>query len=368
MSARIYRSQTIGSMLRPAWLREARRALRRGDVTAAEFKRIEDRAVDEALALQESAGLDLITDGEQRRASFLGSLVETTQGLTRSLALTKPWHEDDEHVVELSLGLCATGRLRRERSLVSEEITFARARATKPLKVTLPSPMMLAMFWSPTESRAVYRDPFELFADGAEVIRAEIRELARLGCQYIQIDAPELAILVDPSAQRDVFDKNGIDPARMLGDGVDILNSLAADVPGVTFGLHMCRGNNDGRWLSSGGYDSISKEVFQRASHYDEFLLEYDDARSGSFAPLADVPRNKVVVLGLVSTKKNVLESPGELLTRVEEAARYFPRDQLALSPQCGFASGIKGNPIDDSMQERKLRMVAEVAHRGWKS
>jgi len=367
MSVNTYRSQTVGSMLRPAWLRDARRAVRRGEISAAEFKCIEDRAVDEALALQERAGLDLVTDGEQRRASFLGSLVETTEGLTRSLALTKPWHEDEEHVVELSLGLCVTGRLRYQRSLVSEELTYARARAAKPVKVALPSPMMLSMFWSPTESRAAYNDPFELFADGAEVIRGEIRELARLGCRYIQIDAPELAILVDPAAQRDVFDRNGIDPARVLGEGVDILNSLA-DAAGVTFGLHMCRGNNDGRWLSAGGYDAISKEVFQRANRFDQLLLEYDDARSGGFEPLADIPRDKIVVLGLVTTKKNVLETADQLLARINEAARYFPREQLALSPQCGFASGIKGNPIDLEMQERKLRLVAEVAHRAWKA
>jgi 5-methyltetrahydropteroyltriglutamate--homocysteine methyltransferase len=151
----------------------------------------------------------------------------------------------------------------------------------------------------------------------------------------------------------------------MIGEGVEILNSLA-DKPGVTFGLHLCRGNNDGRWLARGGYDSIAREVFQRATHYDEFLLEYDDSRSGSFEPLADVPRDKRVVLGLVTTKRNVLESADELTRRIEEAARFFPRDQLALSTQCGFASGIKGNPVESAMQERKLRLVADVANRVW--
>jgi 5-methyltetrahydropteroyltriglutamate--homocysteine methyltransferase len=352
-------------MLRPAWLMEARRAHRRGELPAAKFKIVEDRAIDEALALQERAGLDVVTDGEQRRASFLGSLVETTDGLTRSLALTKPWHEDEDHVVELSLGLCATGKLQRHRSLVGEEFAYARARAKRPLKVTLPSPMMLFMFWSPVESRAVYNDPFELFADGAEVIRHEIRELARMGCEYIQIDAPELAILVDPLARSEVFEKNGVDPARILGEGVEMLNALA-EAPGVTFGLHLCRGNNDGRWLSKGGYEAISREVFRRTNRYGVFLLEYDDARSGGFAPLADVPRDKEVVLGLISTKKKTIESAGELLTRIGEAARYFPRDQLALSPQCGFASGIKGNPVDQKIQERKLRLVVEVARQAW--
>lgn len=365
MGHKIYRAQTIGSMLRPAALREARRAVRRGAISAAEFKRVEDAAVDQALIMQERAGIDLITDGEQRRASFLGSLIETSVGLSRDLSLTKPWREDDGDITELSLGLMVTGKLRRLRSLVDEEYSYARAKARHSLKVTLPSPMMLCMFWSARAARDFYRDPFELFADGFEVVRAEIAELARMGCEYIQIDAPELAILIDPIAQREVFERNGIDPARILGEGVEMLNSLA-DAPGVTFGLHMCRGNNDGRWLSRGGYEAISAEVFQRANRYDEFLLEYDDPRSGGFEPLADVPHDKVVVLGLVSTKRPAMESVDELIARVEQASRHFPREQMALSPQCGFASGINGNPIDVAVQDRKLRVVAEAAHHIW--
>jgi len=171
MGTAIYRAQTICSMLRPAFLRDARHALRSGTITSSAFKKIEDRAVDDALAIQERAGVDLVTDGEQRRASFLGSLLETTEGLTRNLSITKPWHEDDEHVAELSLGLAVTGKVRRRRSLATEEFVYARARARRPIKMTLPSPMMLKMFWSPQESAAAYRDPFEMFADGAAVIR-----------------------------------------------------------------------------------------------------------------------------------------------------------------------------------------------------
>jgi 5-methyltetrahydropteroyltriglutamate--homocysteine methyltransferase len=367
MSTSFFRADTIGSLLRPAWLIEARKALRRGELSVAGYKKFEDRAVAEAIALQERCGLDVVNDGEQRRLSFLGSLVETTEGLTRTTALTKPWREDDGGVEQLTLGLAVTGRLRRRRSLVCEEFTFARGRTEMPLKVTLPSPLMLFMFWSPEESRAVYRDPFELFADGAEVIREEIRELQRLGCEYIQIDAPELAILVDPTARHAVFEANGISPERILTDGVDLINSLA-DAPGIHFGLHLCRGNNDGRWLSSGGYESISKAVFGRVRNYSSFLLEYDDRRSGGFEPLADVPRDSFVVLGLVSTKKNRLESAEELRARIDEASKYFPHDQMGLSTQCGFASGIKGNPVDAAMQERKLRLVAEVAHSVWPS
>jgi len=352
-------------LLRPAYLRESRRALRAGEISAARYKRIEDRAVDDALALQEAVGLEVINDGEQRRMSFLGSLLEATEGLSRSSAVTQPWHEDDTHVVNLSLGLAVTGKIRRRRSLATEEFVYARARARAPLKMTLPSPMMLKMFWSPQESTTVYRDPFEMFADCAIVIREEIAELARLGCEYIQIDAPELTNLIDPEVRRLVFEERGIDPRRLLIEGVEILDSLARQ-PGVTFGLHLCRGNNDGRWLARGGYDAIAREVFQRARGFQEFLLEYDDARSGSFAPLADVPHDKRVVLGLVTTKRNILESADELTGRIEEASRFFPRDQLALSTQCGFASGVKGNPVEPAMQERKLALVAEVARRIW--
>lgn len=366
MTNSVFRAEPIGSMLRPGWLTDARRRMRRGEISAAAFKRIEDRAVDEAIALQENAGLAVVNDGEQRRLSFLGSLVETTEGLTRTAGLTKPWRTDAGSVEQLSLGLAATSRLKRRRSLVGEEFAYARARAKAPLKVTLPSPMMLFMFWSPEESSAAYRDPFELFADGAAVIREEISELARLGCEYIQIDAPELAILVDPSARAEVFDRNGIDPARVLDEGVAMLNSLA-DAPGVRFGLHLCRGNNDGRWLSAGGYDSIARAVFRGATRYSTLLLEYDDARSGGFEPLAEVPRDKTVVLGLVSTKKPRLETADELHQRIADASRHFPHEQLALSTQCGFASGIKGNPIDAAAQEAKLRLVGEVARREWR-
>jgi 5-methyltetrahydropteroyltriglutamate--homocysteine methyltransferase len=365
MGSTIYRAQTIGSMLRPAALREARYALRHGTISRAAFKRIEDQAVDYALAIQERAGIELVTDGEQRRASFLGSLLESTEGLTKDFSITKPWHEDGERVSELSLGLAVTGKLRRLRSMVCEEYAYARARSTRPIKVTLPSPLMLMMFWAPKLVGSSYKDVFEVFVDGAEVIRAEIAELARMGCEDVQIDAPELAILIDPEARKIVFERSGIDPARILGEGVELLNSLAS-VPGISFGLHLCRGNNDGRWLSKGGYQEISKQVFSRAPRFTTLLLEYDDARSGGFEPLADIPHDKQVVLGLISTKHPTLESEEMLTARIEEAARYFPRDQLALSPQCGFASGIKGNPLDEATQERKLRLVAEVARRVW--
>jgi 5-methyltetrahydropteroyltriglutamate--homocysteine methyltransferase len=362
----IYRAEIIGSLLRPAYLKEARRTWEAGQLSTLEFKRSEDRAVNAAIAFQEEAGLDVVTDGEMRRELFTGTLTEAIEGL--SPVPGQAWHwfgQTPADEIDFQPQVSITGKIRRRRSLATEEFAYARGQAHKPLKITLPSPMMLFFAWSPEHSKAAYQDPFELFADAVEILRQEIRELAALGCQYIQIDAPEVATLVDDFQRRTAFEARGISPERMLNEGVEMLNALA-DAPGVTFGLHMCKGNNAGHWMSKGGYEAISQQVFPRLAKYHVFLLEYDDARSGSFEALRDIPRDKTVVLGLVSTKSNTLESAEGLIARIEEAGKFFPREQLALSPQCGFASIITGNPISDAVQQTKLRLVADIAHRIW--
>jgi 5-methyltetrahydropteroyltriglutamate--homocysteine methyltransferase len=365
--AAIYRAEIIGSLLRPGYLKQARRAWDAGQLPTTEFKRHEDRAVDAAIALQEQAELDVVTDGEMRRWLFTGSLTEAIEGLSPTPG--QPWHwfgptAADEMDYEPPVSI--TSKIRRRRSLATEEFAYARAKASKPLKITLPSPMMLFFAWSPEHSKAAYTNPFELFADAVDVLRQEVRELSALGCQYIQIDAPELATLVDDFQRRTAFEARGISPDRMLSEGVDMLNAVA-DAPGITFGLHLCKGNNAGHWMSRGGYEAISKQVFRRATKYHVYLLEYDDARSGSFEALRDIPPDKTVVLGLVSTKTNNLETADALVARIEEASHYFPREQMALSPQCGFASVMAGNPISEAAQQHKLRLVAEVAHRIWR-
>jgi 5-methyltetrahydropteroyltriglutamate--homocysteine methyltransferase len=200
-----------------------------------------------------------------------------------------------------------------------------------------------------------------MFADAAQIVLDEARELAALGCEYIQIDAPELATLVDPS-QQEYFASVGIEPDRMLNEGLDLINGCA-DVDGVRFVMHLCRGNNRGRWLAEGGYESISKSVFGRAGNFDGFALEYDSPRSGSLDALRDVPDDKSVVLGLVSTKSAHVESAADVEERLREAMRHFPREQLALSTQCGFASEDGGNPVTHDAQRAKLELVAKVAH-----
>jgi 5-methyltetrahydropteroyltriglutamate--homocysteine methyltransferase len=363
----VYRAEVIGSMLRPRWLKQARTVFAADRISTGQFKRIEDRAVDDAIALQERCGLDVVTDGEMRRSGFVAPLTDYVEGFEAVAFDTRRWHRDDRESGETNLPvpLTVTGRLRRRRSLAAEEFIYARARAKLPLKATLPSPLMLAMRWSPEHSAAAYPEPFALFADAVDILRAEVAELASLGCEYIQIDAPELAALVDPATRERVFEAHGISTARMLGEGVEMLSALA-DASGVSFGLHLCRGNNAGHWLSTGGYEAISKEVFARATHYDIFLLEYDSPRAGSFEPLADLAQDKRVVLGLISTKNDALETPEALIARIDEAARHFPREQMALSTQCGFASVLAGNPIAEATQEKKLRLVADVACRVW--
>lgn len=359
----VIRAETVGSMLRPEHLKAARAGYAAGKLSAHEFKRVEDAAVDDAIAIQERAGLDVITDGEMRRSSFLGPLTDAGAGVSVVAGERASWR--DETGSHPSDQPAIVERLRPRRSLATEEFAYARSRASTTLKVTLPSPLMLALTWSPRYSAAAYPDPFECFADAAQIITTEAKTLVELGCEYIQVDAPELATLVDPG-QREYYEAVGIPPARLLSEGVDLLNEMVADV-NVRLGVHLCRGNNAGRWLAEGGYDHISAQLFSRASNYDVFLLEYDDpAREGGFEPLRDVPDDKVVVLGLVSTKHSELEDAAALIARINDAARYFPREQFALSPQCGFASVLAGNPVSVEVQEAKFKLVAEVAHQVW--
>ena len=365
----LHRAEVIGSLLRPVWLKEARAAVQEGRISPRELKWVEDRAIDEALAQQEAIGVDVVTDGELRRSVFLAPLLDVVDGfgpVDEPIEAQRHWKGGQSEGGRPPARRAAIrSKLRRRRSLAAEEFTYLRARARRPIKITLPSPLMLALMWSPKYSRDAYPDPFQLFADAVDIIRDEVRELRDLGCTYIQIDAPELATLVDPDIRKGAYEDQGVSVDRLLGEGIEMLNSVA-DAPSVTFGIHLCRGNNAGMWMARGGYESISKQVFRQAKNYDIFLLEYDSPRAGSFEPLADIPPDKRVVLGLVSTKTDQLESREELLARIDEAARFFPRDRMALSTQCGFASVATGNPIRPETQPAKLKLVVDTARRAW--
>jgi 5-methyltetrahydropteroyltriglutamate--homocysteine methyltransferase len=361
----VFRAEVIGSLLRPAYLKEARAAFEQGQLPLADFKRIEDRAVDQVIAKQEGAGVDVISDGEMRRFLFMGPITEVVEGITPvEHGNEMPW-ATAEGETTWTFPAAVTSKLVKKRSMVTEEYSYARARARKPLKVTVPSPLVLYGLWNPQYSTAAYNDAFEMFADAAAVARSEIEELVGLGCEYIQVDAPELATLVDPRI-RDWTESIGMPAERMLTEGIDLINGMVDGITGVRLGIHLCRGNNAGMWMASGGYDYIAKALFERATNFDAYFLEYDDHRSGSFEPLAGAPDDKQVVLGLVSTKAAEIEPVEELASRIDAAAQHFPREQLGVSTQCGFASVAVGNPIDEAVEERKLRLVADVAHATW--
>jgi 5-methyltetrahydropteroyltriglutamate--homocysteine methyltransferase len=368
--ATLYRAEVIGSLLRPDYLKEARQKWESARLSTRDFKRIEDRAVDDALALQQLAGVDVVTDGEMRRTHFIAPLTDVISGIKPIPAFKRVWrrlHEPNQlaEQTEIQVQYAVVDKVRRLRTLTSEEFTYARSRAPQPLKVTLPSPLMMALRWSPQYSRDAYPDPFELFADAAAIVRQEAQELAALGCEYIQIDAPELGMLCDPERRRQDFAAAGIDPERMLSDGLELLDSVAT-VPGVTFGLHLCRGNNRGYYVGEGGYEAVARQVFGRAHNFALMLLEYDDWRSGSFEPLREMPPDRAVVLGLISTKRAALEAAEAIVARIDEAARYYPREQLALSTQCGFGTVWEGNPISEAAEAAKLKLVANIAHDVW--
>src|SRR5580765_5466651 len=318
----IVRSEGIGSLLRPAYLLEAQQRLRQEAIAPAEFKRIEDRAVDEAVALQEAAGLDIVTDGEQRRYAFFGHLVDALEGFDKFAGWAIRFHDDTGDQLTLERPVVVE-KLRWRRQMSVEEFTYLRGRTARPVKVTLVSAQQAAAYYDPDKSRAAYPTRDAYLADLVDFTRREIQELRRLGCEYIQIDAPQYAALLDDK-MREGYRQRGSDPDRMLDACIELDNAIIDGHPGVTFGIHICRGNYQSMFYASGGYDRIALQVFSRA-RFQRFLLEYDDERSGTFEPLQHVPDDRVVVLGLVSTKRAGLESPAGLERRVAEASQYVP-------------------------------------------
>jgi 5-methyltetrahydropteroyltriglutamate--homocysteine methyltransferase len=359
-----YHSDVVGSLLRPTSLLEARDRLDRGELTPAVFKATEDRAVDEVVALQQQAGLDVITDGELRRYAFFGHLVDALDGFDKHAGWSITFHDDEGHEAPLARPVVVS-KLKWKRQMSVEEFTYLRGRTTRPVKVTLVSAQQAAAYYDPDKSAGAYRTRDAYLADLVDFTRTEIAELIRLGCEYIQIDAPQYAALLDETL-REGYRQRGADPDRMLDACVELDNAIISGHPGgVTFGIHICRGNHKSMFYASGGYDRIAKQIFSR-SKFERFLLEYDDQRSGNFEPLRHVPDDRVVVLGLVSSKKAALESPAELKARIAEAAQIVPLERLALSSQCGFASTQEGNRMTADDQRRKLELVAATARDVW--
>ncbi len=342
---------------------EARRELERARLSPAEFKRIEDRAADEAIALQEEAALDVLTDGEQRRYAFFGHLVDALDGFDKFGGWAIPFRSEQGEQL-LYKRPVVVEKLKWRRSMCAEEFTYLRARTARAVKTTLISAQQAAAYYDPDRSRAAYARRDAYLADIVDFTRREVEELIRLGCTYIQIDAPQYAALLDPSI-REGYRQRGSDPDELIDTCIEMDNAVIGGHPGITFGLHICRGNNQSMFYASGGYEPVGVKVF-RKTQFRRFLLEYDDERSGDFQPLRYVPDDRTVVLGLVSTKKPRLESSDELRRRIAEATKVVPLERLALSPQCGFASTWEGNRISPEDQRRKLRLVAETARAVW--
>jgi Methionine synthase II (cobalamin-independent) len=367
-SASIPRSDVVGSLLRPPELLAARDALGRGELTAAAFKKIEDDAVDWALALQCEAGLEVVTDGEMRRLSFQSQLTEAVDGFGEwdlDAFLWGDWRSDElgaKRIERPPLGV--VDKLSRRRFLSAEEFTYLRGRTDRLVKITLPSPSLFANFWDPQRSRGAYATLEAFLGDVAEILRGEVDELVRLGARYIQLDAPHYPLLADPS-YREFYQSRGWPAERWIALGVELDNLVVGDHPGVTFAMHLCKGNQMSRWLASGGYEWIAGQLFARVN-VQRLLLEYDDARSGGFEPLREVPDDKVVVLGLVTTKHGRLETSADLERRVREASGHIALERLALSPQCGFATSIVGNDLTVDEEKAKLRVIAETARHVW--
>ena len=365
------RADVVGSLLRPPRVLEARRQLAAGTITERELKAVEDRAVDAAVRLQEEAGLEVVTDGEMRRMSFQSQMTEAVAGFGEwdiDAFLWGEWHGDQDlgdWLKERPVSLGVVGKLSRKRHLSAEEFTYLRARTTRTPKITLPSPSLWVNFWSPERSAAAYATLDAFLADVVDILRGEVAELVRLGATYIQLDAPHYAVLLDPGTSA-FYERRGWTLEQWLGRGIEMDNAVIGAFPHVTFGFHICRGNQGSRWLTAGAYDRIARPIF-RGVRAERLLLEYDDARSGSFEALREVPEDKTVVLGLVTTKSPRRETHEELAARIEEASRFVPLERLALSPQCGFSSSIVGNRISVEDEKRKLEVVVATARSVWR-
>jgi 5-methyltetrahydropteroyltriglutamate--homocysteine methyltransferase len=361
------RAEHVGSLLRPPYLIEAREALAAGTLDQHAFKGVEDRAVREVVALQEAAGCPIVTDGEQRRDSFQSQLtaaVDGFAGVDMDAWLWGDWHSNvvGDASVPRPPDLGVVAPLRRRRPLAAEELTFLRATTDRIAKVTLPSPTLFANLWSRRRSMDAYPTLDAFMEDVVEVLRDEVRELNRLGCTYIQLDAPHYPLLVDPG-WRAFYESRGWPAERWLSYGISLDNAVIEAGRPATFGFHLCRGNQHSRWLVAGGYEPIARQVLGGIDA-DRLLLEYDDERSGGFEPLAEIPDDKLVVLGLVTTKTPALEDPEVLERRLREAGRVLGMERLALGTQCGFATSVGGNDLGVDDQLRKLELIVKVAER----
>jgi 5-methyltetrahydropteroyltriglutamate--homocysteine methyltransferase len=357
-----FRADHIGSLLRPKQLREAFRRHASGEMPQAQFRAAQDEAIRDVVKLQEDCGLQVVTDGEFRRISYWEKFVRLTKGLVVKDAVFR-FHDAHGHESDFTAPY-AEGKVSRRKPITLDEFEFLKKSSSRTGKVTMPAPSTMHFYrftdWG------VYGDVKEFFADLGKVYQAEIADLAAAGCRYVQLDEVAVAILCDPAAREKVRAK-GEDPDRLVDLYIGAINEAVKNSPAqMTIGVHGCRGNYKGMYLSEGGYDSVAEKFFGR-TNVNHFLLEFDSPRAGGFAPLRFVPQDKGVVLGLVSSKSAELEKLDELKKRAEEAAKYLDAARLAISPQCGFASTMGGNPVTEADERAKLTLCVDAARALWR-
>jgi 5-methyltetrahydropteroyltriglutamate--homocysteine methyltransferase len=369
------RVDLVGSMLRPQSLKDAFAKYGRGECGGEEFRRAQDEAIRDLVAKQVARNLPIVVDGEFRRSSFMESFAEVA-GVEEWQSGVKTYHETlaraDTSEPESHRGQDpillnrkrVSERLRLLHNRLLDDFRFAQRLTDRPVKVTLIGPDRIQQCYDGEASRSVYATTEEFLKDVVTVERQMIGQLAEVGCRYVGIDGPGYTAYVDgPSIA--AMRARGEEPMTTMQRSIEADNAVIAEFPGVTFGIHICRGNRQSMWHREGHYDAIAERLFNGLNHQ-RLLLEYDSERAGGFEPLRFVPKGKVAVLGLITTKVPRLESVDELRRRIDTAARYLPLEQLAISPQCGFASSIRGNLLSEFDQFRKLEIMLETAAKVW--
>jgi 5-methyltetrahydropteroyltriglutamate--homocysteine methyltransferase len=358
-----YRTEVIGSLLRPPEVKQAMSDAQAGRIGREELEEIQDRAILGAISLQEECGMDVITDGEYRRMIFWDPVIATLDGLTTDTDSPVMFGGDDSDEDEVKLPT-VTGKLSHRDSLLQREMSYLLEHTNSPTKATMPAMAQASALWLPGISEDAYPSRNEYMEDLVRLMREDIVALDVLGVDYIQLDSPRYTYACSEEG-RDRLRALGIEPESWLGEMIAFDNALMEGFDNITFGLHLCRGNHRSMWAVEGGYDPIAERLFNELK-VERLLLEYDSPRAGTFEPLRLVPEGKVVVLGLISSKEARVETREEILPRIEEAAQFVPVERLALSPQCGFASTLPGNLLGEEEQRQKLELISSVADEVW--
>jgi len=361
-----FRADHVGSFLRPKYLLDARELASRAELGAEALREVEDRAIREIVTFQQDLGLHGITDGEFRRTYFHVDFLTQIDGVVERGGMTVKFQKASGDIDYAPPVMKVIDKVRHSHAIQRRDFEFLRSATNQTAKVTIPSPTMLHFRGGRGGiSLTAYPDLEQFYADVAAAYAAEIADLAAAGCTYLQLDDTNLAYLCDPR-QREAARTRGDDPDELPLRYARLINAaIKGRPPGMRICIHLCRGNFKSSWAAEGGYEPVARVLFNELD-VDGYFLEYDDARSGDFEPLRHVPRNKMVVLGLVTTKLNQLETMDELRARIDQAERFMPIEQLCLSPQCGFSSTVHGNDLAVSMQTRKLQLVVETARAVW--